>query len=190
KILENDLGGAISSDERNILVDIFADAGLEIWDMFAAQLLKTSEEKRFRRGFETATLTYEASCPISTAEKLLALHRAGRLKIIKGVKSVDFIKDDDAYLISHEFGQDKATILINTTGSVDRDVRSNKQPELIKKMVSHGMLYPYKCGDDDMPGADVDMKDFRILGTKNIHMATMFLWGPGFLQAGQLLWQQ
>ena len=187
KILENDLGGAISSDERNILVDIFADAGLEIWDMFAARLLKTSEEKRFRRGFETATLTYEASCPISTAEKLLALHRAGRLKVIKGIKSVDFIKDDDAYLISHEFGQDKASILINTTGSVDRDVKSNKQSHIIKKMVSDGMLSPYKCGDDDMLGADVDMKDFRILGTNNIYMATMFLWGPGFYTSGAII---
>ena len=68
------ISSAISSDERNTLVDIFGDAGLEIWDIFAARLVSADEEKRFRKYFETATLTFEASCPISTAEKLLALH--------------------------------------------------------------------------------------------------------------------
>ncbi|MBT6329642.1 MAG: hypothetical protein HOJ34_07665, partial [Kordiimonadaceae bacterium] len=187
EILKNDLSAAISSDERNILVDIFGDAGLEIWDMFAARLVSAPEEKRFRKKYETATLTFEASCPISTAEKLLALHQAGRLKVIKGVKSVEFSKEDDAYRIEHEFGHDLTKVLLNTTGSVERDVTSDAQPALIRQMSSDGMLSPYQCGGDAMPGAAVDMKDFRINGTKNIHMATMFLWGPGFYTSGAII---
>lgn len=186
-ILEHDLNAAISSDERNILVDIFGDAGLEIWDIFAARILSADEEKQFRRTHETATLTFEASCPISTAEKLLALHRAGCLKIIKGINEVRFSEKEDAYFIDHEFGNDKARILINTTGSVDRDVRSKNQADIIKNMVSDQILSPYKCGGEEMLGADVDMSDFRVNETKNIHMASMFLWGPGFYTSGSII---
>jgi len=187
KILEHDLSAAISSDERNILVDIFGDAGLEIWDIFAARLLSSEEEKRFRKKYETATLTFEASCPISTAEKLLSLHRAGCLKIVQGVNDVRFSSEEDAYFIDHEFGSDKTTILVNTTGSVDRDVKSKNQADIIKNMVSDKMLSPYTCGGEEMLGANVDMIDFRINGTKNIHMASMFLWGPGFYTSGAII---
>ncbi len=187
KILENDLSAAIASDERNILVDIFGDAGIEIWDMFAARLLSPDEEKKFRRKYETATLTFEASCPISTAEKLLALHRAGCLKIIKGVSTVSFSSNDGAYIINHEFGRDHASILVNTTGSVDRDVLSPYQPTLIRNMASSGLMSPYKCGGEAMLGTDVDMADFRVTGTNNIHLASMLLWGPGFYTSGAII---
>lgn len=187
EILENDLRTAIDGTARNILVDIFGDAGLEIWDIFAARLVSPDEEKRFRRNYETATLTYEASCPISTAEKLLALHHADRLSVIKGVKSVIFDYDKDCYLIDHEFGHEEVGILINTTGSIDRDVTSDRQQEILKNMASDGILKPYKCGEETMLGADVDMADFRVNGTQNIHMANTFLWGPGFYTSGAII---
>lgn len=186
-ILEKDLRTAIDGTARNILVDIFGDAGLEIWDIFAARLVSPSEEKRFRKAYETATLTYEASCPISTAEKLLALHRAGRLSVIKGVKSVAFDVDKDCYLIDHEFGQEEANILLNTTGAIDRDVTSIRQQKILRNMVSDGLLSPYKCDGEAMLGADVDMQDFRVIGTNNIHMANTLLWGPGFYTSGAII---
>ncbi|MEZ5758605.1 MAG: FAD/NAD(P)-binding protein [Emcibacteraceae bacterium] len=187
EILSKDLDTAISGSARNILVDIFGDAGLELWDIFAAHLVSADEEKRFRKNYETATLTYEASCPILTAERLLALHKAGRLKIIKGVKSVTYNHEDDAYDIAHDFGIEKTKILVNSTGSVDRDIKSDAQPTLIKNMAAHGLIAPYKCGGTEMPGADVDMGDFRLLGSKNIHLASMLLWGPGFYTSGAII---
>ncbi|HPF46362.1 MAG TPA: hypothetical protein PK690_05800, partial [Emcibacteraceae bacterium] len=187
EILTKDLETAISGSARNILVDIFGDAGLELWDIFSARLVSADEEKRFRKSYETATLTYEASCPILTAERLLALHRAGRLKVIKGVKSVHYDKADDAYHIVHDFGIESAKILVNTTGSVDRNIKSDTQPTLIKNMAGHGLISPYICGGTEMPGADVDMGNFRLTGSKNIHLASMLLWGPGFYTSGAII---
>lgn len=186
-ILTKDLETAVNGTERNILVDIFGDAGLEIWDIFAAHLVSREEEKRFRRNYETATLTYEASCPILTAERLLALYRAGRLRMIKGVKEVNYNHQDDTYHISHDYGLDKASILINTTGSVDRNVESQQQPALIKKMVQKGLMQSYSCGGDKMPGADVNMDNFLLTGSKNNHLASMLLWGPGFYTSGAII---
>lgn len=186
-ILTKDLESAINGTDRNILVDIFGDAGLEIWDIFAARLLSSSEEKRFRKSYETATLTYEASCPILTAERLLALYRAGRLRMIKGVKSVTFSKEDDTYHINHEYGRECAKILINTTGSVDRNVESELQPTLIKSMANKKLIKPYTCGGDKMQGADVNMETFLLNGSKNIHLASMLLWGPGFYTSGAII---
>ena len=187
EILTKDLETAINGTERNILVDVFGDAGLEIWDIFAAHLISADEEKRFRKKYETATLTYEASCPILTAERILALHRSGCLRMIKGVKSVTFNQDDDAYHIQHEYGRDIAKVLINTTGSVDRNVKSDLQPPLIKQMTNKNLIKPYVCGGDKMPGADVNMDTFLINGTKNIHLASMLLWGPGFYTSGAII---
>ncbi|MDG1708738.1 MAG: hypothetical protein P8H03_08240, partial [Emcibacteraceae bacterium] len=187
EILSKDLETAMTGSARNILVDIFADAGLEIWDIFAARLVNANEEKRFRRAYETSTLTYEASCPILTAERLIALYKAGSLSFIKGVNSVSFNNDDDAYHIKHDYGTEIARVLINTTGSVDRDIRSPGQPTLIQNMYKNGLMSPYTCGRDVMPGADVDMTSFRLTGTKNIHLASMLLWGPGFYTSGSII---
>lgn len=186
EILEADINAAGLSSSDNIIVDIFGDAAFEIWDGFAARILPTQEEKRYRREFETAALTYEASCPISTAEKLLALHRAGKLSVLKGVQSVEFSVEDDHYLIKHQFGQDQADLLINTTGGVNRDVEDAQQPELIKSMVKDGLLSAYVRDGEKMPGANVDMSDFRAKGSKNIYVANMLLWGPGFFTSGAI----
>ena len=187
ELLTKDLETAINGTERNILVDVFGDAGLEIWDIFAARLVSQEEEKRFRKSYETATLTYEASCPILTAERLLALHRAGRLRMIKGVKEVTYNHNDDSYHIIHDYGEDKASVLINTTGSVDRNVESEHQPQLIRTMVQKGLMKSYSCSGDKMPGADVDMENFLLTGSKNIQLASMLLWGPGFYTSGAII---
>lgn len=185
-ILEKDLRTAIDGTARNILVDIFGDAGLELWDIFAAKLVSPKDEIKYRQNYETAALTYEASCPIATAEKLLALYKAGRLKIIKGSGKVVFDKNKDCYVIHHDFGTDDANILINTTGSVNRDITSDGQSVLIKHMVANNMMRPYVCGDTEMPGIDYDLETFKVAGCKNIYLSSQLLWGKGFYTSGAI----
>ncbi|MCC3861216.1 FAD/NAD(P)-binding protein [Pseudemcibacter aquimaris] len=185
-ILEKDLRTAVDGTARNILVDIFGDAGLELWDMFAAKLVSPEDEIKYRNQYETAALTYEASCPISTAEKLLALYKVGRLRTIKGSSDVIFDQENDHYVIHHDFGCDKTNVLINTTGSVSRDVTSDDQSALIKHMVNNEMMHPYMCGDTQMPGIEFDMDTFKVTGCENIYLSSQLLWGKGFYTSGAI----
>ena len=171
----NDLG------TRNFLVDLFGDAQTDIWDVFADRLLSPEAEQAFRRQVESAALSYAAPCPIETAEKLSALHRAGRLTVLKGVMAPTFDRIEDRYAVAHEFGVEKARYLVNTTGAVDRDVESSMQPPLIKDLVSRGLLRPDERDGVTMPGAAVDMATMRAKGARNVYLANMLLWGPGFL---------
>ena len=164
----------------NYLVDYFGGAQKEIWDAFACQLLDLESEQAYREKYETAMLCYVAVCPVPTAEKILALLRAGRITVIKGVTDVKLNDDGEYYEISHQFGTERAQVLINTTGSVDRGVSSDTQPDLIKSLRDSGQLNIYQRGGVAMKGADVDMKNYRLPNTQNIYMANMLLWGPGF----------
>ena len=164
----------------NFLVDFFDDAQITIWDSFASRLLAPDQEKLYRDTFETAVLSYVAACPVSTAERLLALHRAGRLRVVKGVARVDFVDESSCYAIVHELGVESCRVLVNATGQVDRRVTSDRQPALIRDLVAGGLLSPYRRGGIEMNGADVDMASFRARGAKSIYVANMLLWGPGF----------
>ena len=173
--------------DTNFLVDLFQDAQDELWDAFADQLLDLENEQLYRTNYETATLSYVAACPVPTAEKLLALIRAGRVSIIKGVRDVKLTEDGEHYEIIHQFGIEKANVLINTTGSVDRNIDSDNQTSVIKNLRKEGLLSCYERSGQKMQGADVDIKSFRLNGAKNIYMANMFLWGPGFFTSSALL---
>ena len=172
---------------RNFLVDFFADAQVDIWDSFAERLLEAEDEAIYRDKIETAALCYAAPCPVPTAEKLLALHHAGRLTVVKGVSQVKLSDDGDAYHIQHEFGSDRARVLVNTTGAVERDVASAGQPQLIRNLVADGLLQGYQRGGRPMKGAAVDMKTFRAEGARNIYIASMLLWGPGFFTSSAFM---
>lgn len=117
---------------------------------------------------------------IPTAEKLLALLRAGRVSTIKGVSGVEYVKEIDRYQISHDFGVEEASILINTTGSVDREVSSPRQPEFIQNLCESGLLSQYHRDCISLKGAEVNMQRFSLPDAPNIYMANMLLWGPGF----------
>jgi|GEM_PF-668786 len=175
------------SGAGNFLVDFFADAQMDIWDAFAEGLLSAEAEKHYREKYETAVLCYAAPCPVSTAEKLLALHRAGRLTVVEGVENVRLADDQSSYLIDHAHGAEQAKILVNTTGGVDRVVTSDRQSDLVKGLVSQGLFSPYARGGVAMNGAAVDMKNFRAEGAKNIYLANMFLWGPGFFTSSAIM---
>jgi hypothetical protein len=180
ELIAEALEAAIDPSRRNVLVDLFSDAQDDIWDLFAEGLLRREDEREYRDRYESAVLSYAAPCPVPTAERLLALHRAGRLVIRKGVGMVRFDRAADRYEIDHAFGTERATILVNTTGALDRNVGSSGQPPLVAGLFADGMLAPHNRGDGPMPGAAVDMTTFRLRGARDIYAANMMLWGPGF----------
>ena len=99
---------------------------------------------------------------------------------MKGVRGVTFDADKDAYLIAHDHGTEVATCLVNTTGSLDRDVMSPRQPALVHDLVARGLLRPYTRDGHALKGAEVDLETFRLPGSTRIYLASMLLWGPGF----------
>jgi len=180
KILASDIDAAAAPADStaNFIVDYLDQAQFDIWDLFATHRLTEDAEATYRSRYETALLSYAAPCPSSTAQKLLALMRSGRLRMISGVRSIE--PHSDGADIHHSFGKESAEYLINATGGVDRNVRSARQPDLIRNLVRRGMLQPYVRGRAEVEGAAVDMSTFRCEGSDNIYFANMFLWGPGF----------
>jgi len=186
-LLEAALAAAKGAGPENFLVDFFGDAQVDIWDAFAERLLTPGQERLYRRTFETAVLSYAAPCPVPTAERLLALHRAGRLSLVKGVGEVSLAADGSHYQIAHEFGSARAAFLVNTMGQVDRRVTSPGQSALTRNLAASGLLSPYCLDGVESDGAAVDMTTFRAKGASNIYLANMFLWGPGFFTSSAFL---
>jgi uncharacterized NAD(P)/FAD-binding protein YdhS len=180
ELLSNAIDLATSVQPRNFLVDLCADAQVEIWDAFAERLLKADEELLYRDRIESAAFCYFAPCPVLTGEKLLALHRAGRLSFIKGAREVRLSDDEATYSITHDFGEERAAVLVNATSSVDRDISSPRQSKLIKSLANRGLLSSYMRNGQSMKGVSVDMTTFRANSRCNIYVANMLLWGPGF----------
>ncbi len=179
-LLARDIEDARQGEGRNFLVDFFEDCRFTIWDSFAEQLLTPEAERLYRRHYETAALSYHAASPIPTAERLLALFRAGRLRVVNGVEEVALDQEGRHYTISHAFGRETARVLVNTTGQLDRRVASDRQPPLVKSLVGAGLLRPYSRAGAVLEGAAVDMRSFRLEGARSIYLANMLLWGPGF----------
>ena len=186
-LLDADIAAARNGGTRNFLVDLAADAQLLLWDAFTQKLLPAAEERVYRSSFETTLLCYAAPCPIPTAQRLLALHRAGRLQVRRGVGQVTIAEDGSHYRIAHAHGVDQTRVLINTTGSVDRRVNSAGQPALVASLRDAGLLRAYSRDAAELDGADVDMANFRARGSRNIFVANMFLWGPGFFTSSAFM---
>ena len=169
----------------NFIVDYLEQAQFDTWDLFASKKLSEAEEARYRRLVESALLSYAAPCPISTAQKILALMEAGRLRILRGVRGVR--RDAGGFELDHAFGTERASYLVNTTNSVDRDIRSPAQSTLIRNLVSRGTIRPYRLNGQPSQGIDVDMETFRCRGSRRIYAANMFLWGPGFFTSSAII---
>jgi len=171
----------------NFLVDFFSDAQVDLWDIFAEHLLSAQDEATYRSRLETAVLCFAAPCPIPTAEKILALLKAGRLRIVKGVSQVSLNEDGGPYQIKHNFGVERADILVNTIGAVNRSVQDPSQDELTRNLAQKGYLQPYVRDGVKLPGADIDMTTFRLKGSERIYAANMMLWGPGFFTSSAFM---
>lgn len=178
--LAADIDAARRGGSANFLVDLLGDAQMDIWDAFVERLLAPGEERAYRDRWETAVQTYAAPCPVSTAERLQALIRAGRLDILAGVEAVELAADGSHYRIAHRFGTARAAILVDASGSLDRRVTSPRQPPLIRSMVACGLMQPHRVDGEEAEGAAVDMQSFRLEGCRNVHAVGMLLWGPGF----------
>lgn len=171
----------------NFLVDLCAAAQVDLWDIFAEQRLSAEEEARYRAEFETTALSYMAPCPVSSAEKILALLRAGRLEIIKGVKEPQLNADSSEFKLEHEFGCEVARIIVDTRSKLNRDLHSEAQPQLVKNLVRSKLLKAYRRGGIEFKGAAVDMQTYRAAGSRSIYIANMMLWGPGIFTSSALM---
>jgi uncharacterized NAD(P)/FAD-binding protein YdhS len=172
------IASATEPSRTNFLVDFFRDAQGETWDCFSERLLPGVDERLYRSKFENAAMCFIAPSPVETADKILALHRAERLSIIKGVREIR-LSEAGHYLVDHDHGTETATVLVNTTNAVNRIVTHPDQPSLIRSLSDQGLLEPYRCDGVELPGAEVDMQTFRLPNAQNIYLANMMLWGPG-----------
>ncbi len=178
ELLAQDIAAA--REGHNFLVDLGADAQVLLWDAFAARQLSTAEERRYRTRAETAVRTVTAPCPVPTAERLLALHRAGRLVLRHGVGAPRWSAADDAWSIACAFNTEHARVLINATGTVDRRVDSPAQGPLLRSLHAQGLLRPYRLDGQPADGVAVDMQTLRAEGSRHLYVVSMLLWGPGF----------
>jgi hypothetical protein len=156
-------------------------------DAFAQHLLPAAEGRAYRSDFETTLPCYAAPCPIPTAQLLLAPHRTARLQVRRGAGQVTLAEGGNHYRITHAHGVDRSRVLINITGSVDRRVNSAGQPALVTSLRNAGQLRAYSRDGVELDGADVDMASFRARGSRNIFVANMFLWGPGFFTSSAFM---
>jgi hypothetical protein len=186
EILHDAIANATDQSRTNFLVDFFRDAQTELWDCFAEKLLSSADERLYRSELETAVMCFAAPCPVPTADRLLALHRAQRLSIVKGVRGIR-LSDAGHYMLEHDHGTETATVLINAMNSVNRTLSHAEQPPLIRSLVSQGLLAPYQRDGIEFFGADVDMETFRLPNARNIYLANMMLWGPGLYTSSALI---
>ncbi|MEP7117775.1 MAG: hypothetical protein ABI880_09340 [Acidobacteriota bacterium] len=187
ELLVTDIAAATWGGGRNFLVDLASDAQVDLWDCFARHWLPAVEERRYRAKVETALQSVAAPCPVPTAQRLLALLRAGRLEVRRGTGAVTLDDDATHYRVPHADGVDDAQVLINTTGAVDRWVRSDGQSALVASLREAGLLRSYSRDGLDLPGADVNMTNFRANGSRRVYVANMFLWGPGFFTSSAFM---
>jgi len=187
ELLAADIKAATSGEGRNFLVDLASDAQVDLWDGFARHWLPAAEERYYRTKVETALQSFAAPCPVPTARRLLALHRAGRLEVRRGVGAVTLHDSATHYRVPHADGVDDAQVVINATGAVDRWVRSDGQSPLVASLREAGLLRPYSRDGAELPGADVDLANFRARGSRHVYVANMFLWGPGFFTSSAFM---
>lgn len=187
EILAADLRNSKAGGNANFIVDLLGAAQPVIWQAFGERLLTPEAEKTYREHYERTTLCYAAPSALPTGERLLALHKAGRVEVVKGVRNVSLADDAAHYEIAHDFGTERAQILINTTGAVNRVVTSAGQSALVKSLVANGLMQPYLRGGEVSEGAAVDMASYRLTGARHIYLANMLLWGPGFFTSSAYL---
>lgn len=180
ELLAHDLAAARAGGRSNFLLELVGDCQRLLWDAFAARLLRPDEERRYRREFETAMLCWAAPCPVPTAERLLALHRAGRLVVRRGAGAPVLESDGAAYALPHAHGIERATVLVDCSGAVVRRLDSPAQAPLYASACASGLMRPYTRDGVAAEGVDVDMASHRATGTRATYVVGMMLWGPGF----------
>ncbi len=185
--LQRDIAAAKGPPGSNFMVDLVLDAKTLLWDAFARRWLRPQEQTFYRHHVESALLCYGAPCPIPTAQRLLALHRAGRLVVRQGVRDVALDVTGEYFSVPHRHGVDRAEVVVNATGAVDRRLHSRRQGPLVVSLREQGLLQPFVLAGAEADGVAVDMSTFKADGARNIYVANMFLWGPGFFTSSAFM---
>lgn len=172
---------------RNVLVDLAGAAQTLLWDAFGDRLLPAAEARRYRQQVETAALTCTAPSALPTAERLLALLRTGAVQVRHGVRGVAWSDADAAWHIPCAFGVERARVLIDCRGALDRRIDSPAQPPLVRDMAARGLLQPHRLDAAATDGAAVDMATLRAEGSRHVHVAGMWLWGPGLFTSSAFM---
>ena len=123
-------------------------------------------------------------------QRMLALMQAGRLEVRHGTRTPRWSAADDGWHVDTAFGTERATVLINATGTVDRRVDSAVQDPLLQSLAAQGLLHPYQLAGEPADGADVDMSSFQARGSRHVHVLNMLLWGPGFFTSSAYVMAQ
>lgn len=170
----------LAAGSGNLLVDLAGDAQTLLWQAWADGLLPPAEQMVYRQQVESALLTAAAPCPVPTAERLLALLRAGCLQVRHGTGTPHWLPDADAWRLPWALGDERATVLVDTRSALDRRVDSPAQPALVRSLFAQGLLQPHRVGGLPTDGAAVDMASLRAIGSRHVFVAGIWLWGPGF----------
>lgn len=186
-LLARDLAAARDGGRANLLLELVGDCQRLLWDAFAARLLRADEERRYRREVETAMLCWSAPCPIPTAERLLALHRAGRLVVRRGAGAPVLEPDAAAWSLPHAHGVERATVLVDCSGAVERRLDARGQAPLYAAARAAGLMRPYARDGVASEGVDVDMATHRATGSRATYVVGMMLWGPGFFTSSAFM---
>ena len=188
-ILSRDIDAAAAGpgSTANFIVDYLDAVQMTLWDAFALHEFPPEEELRLRSKYESALLSYAAPCPLSTAQKVLALMQSGHLQILHGVRAVSVADDRQSFRIEHGFGTDEASYLVNATGAVDRSPGSDRQSALVGALVRKGVLRAYRLAGKESNGIAVDMRTFQSECAQNVYVANMFLWGPGLYVSSAIM---
>jgi hypothetical protein len=64
---------------------------------------------------------------------------------------------------------------------------STAQGPLLQSLHAQGLLRPYRLGGKASPGADVDMRTLRAVGSRHLYVVSMLLWGPGFFTSSAFM---
>lgn len=172
---------------RNFLVDLAGAAQTLLWDAFGDGLLPPAEVLRYRRAVETAALTCTAPSARPVAERVLALLRAGVVQLRHGAGAPVWSADDQAWHIGCAHGVERARVLVDCRGALDRRVDSPAQPPLVRDLAVRGLLQPFQLGGAPADGAAVDIATGRAAGSRHVHVAGMWLWGPGLFTSSAFM---
>jgi len=93
----------------------------------------------------------------------------------------------DAWHIPCAFGREQARVLVDCRGALDRRVDSPAQPPLVRAMAARGLLQPHRLDGAPADGAAIDMATLRAEGSRHVHVAGMWLWGPGLFTSSAFM---
>jgi uncharacterized NAD(P)/FAD-binding protein YdhS len=135
----------------------------------------------FHRRYYSIWMTYLATVPLLTAERILPLLESGQLTVHGGLRSISYDSSSSTYALQLDRKPDCifSKALINATGPGYEVTRSRSA--LLMDLLTSAMVTPHPCG-----GVRVDIGDFRVKAPGG-HPARRGLFALGDLTHGDWL---